>query len=220
MHILVVEDAPHIRDFLTEGLTREGHRVDQASNIAEARAMLGESDMDVVLVDRMLPDGDGLNLIRELRRAGRETPAICLTAMDRVDECVEGLRSGVDDYVNKPFAFVELLARIEAVTRRAGHARQITIGTLEIDVDRHLVKLDGETIELTAREFSLLRALARHSGKVLSRQRLLDEVWGIRHNTRTNVVDVYVRYLRAKLGGGLIHTIRGVGYLLDPNRKR
>ena len=220
MRILVIEDAPHIRDFLVQGLSREGYQVEEADNIQSARDRLVNHEIDLLLVDRMLPDGDGLDLIREARRSGKSIAAICLTGMDRVDERVEGIRSGADDYISKPFAFVELLARIDAVTRRSGRSSEVVVGPLRLDISRHLVEIDGQPAELTAREFAVLTLLVRNKGQVLSRNRLLDEVWGIQHSTRTNVVDVYIRYLRAKLGEGLIHTIRGVGYVLDPDRDR
>lgn len=219
MHILVVEDAPHVRQFLLAGLRAEGHELSPAGDLAEARAALDRGGVEFLIIDRMLPDGDGLDLVRALRREGRRLPTICLTGRDRVDERVEGLRSGVDDYLVKPFSFEELLARIDAVRRRSGVAATLELGPLDIDPAGRTVLLRGASIELTAREFDLLLVLARHEGQVMSRNRLLDQVWGVQHDPRTNVVDVYVRYLRGKLGPGLIHTVRGVGYVLDPSRR-
>jgi len=219
MRILVVEDEPKIAGFLTRGLTGEGHRVEVVTDVESARLSLAVEAFDLLLVDRMLPDGDGLAVIRELRRRGARTPAICLTARDRVEERVEGLYGGADDYLVKPFEFDELLARIAAVTRRTPSAERIEIGDLAIDVAAHRASRAGREIPLTAQEFALLRYLAEHRGHVLSRTRLLDAVWGTTHDPRTNVVDVYVSYLRAKIDKGferpLLHTVRGAGYVLE-----
>ena len=223
MRILVVEDEPKIAGFLSRGLTGEGHRVDVCGDVASARLAVKVETYDLVLVDRMLPDGDGLAIVRELRRADVRTPAICLTARDRVEERVEGLYGGADDYLVKPFEFDELLARIAAVTRRAPSADRVEIGDLQIDVAAHRVSRAGREIVLTAQEFALLRYLVEHRGHVLSRTRILDAVWGTTHDPRTNVVDVYVSYLRAKIDKGfarpLIHTVRGAGYVLEDGRR-
>ncbi len=214
MRVLLVEDAPGIRRFLVRGLSEEGHRVIEAEDLASAERLLAREPPDLIIVDRMLPDGDGLDLVRRLRRDGSRVPSICLTARDRLEERVEGLRSGADDYLVKPFAFEELLARIEAVVRRVGTGDVLEVGPLRIDLAAHTVEVDGRPVELTAREFDLLVALAREPGRVWSRTRLLDQVWGIQFDPGTNRVDVYVGYLRKKLGAGLIHTVRGVGYVL------
>jgi two-component system OmpR family response regulator len=219
MRILVVEDERRISGFLKKGLGEEGHVVDVAEDLSEARKAAGSADYDLLLVDRMLPDGDGLSLVREQRRAGVRTPAICLTAKDRVEEKVEGLYGGADDYLVKPFAFDELLARIAAVTRRSGADGKLQVGDLVVDVDAHRVQRGGREIQLTAQEFALLRYLAENAGRVLSRAKLLENVWDIHHDPGTNVVDVYVGYLRGKVDKGfdrpLIHTVRGVGYVLE-----
>ncbi|MCB9680713.1 MAG: response regulator transcription factor [Alphaproteobacteria bacterium] len=219
MRILVIEDEPKIAGFLQRGLSDEGHRVDVVGDLAQARVAVGVADHDLILVDRMLPDGDGLALVRELRRQGLTTPAICLTARDRVEERVEGLYGGADDYVVKPFAFDELLARIAAVTRRGPSADRVQVGDLVIDVPAHRVFRGDEELRLTVREFDLLRYLAERAGQVVSRTRLLEAVWDTTHDPQTNVVEVYVSYLRAKLDKGhdrpLLHTVRGVGYVLD-----
>lgn len=219
MRILVVEDEPKIAGFLSRGLTGEGHRVDVVSDLEAARLAVRVEAYDLLLVDRMLPDGDGLAVVRELRRSGARTPAICLTAKDRVEERVEGLYGGADDYLVKPFEFAELLARIAAVTRRTPSADRIEIADLAIDIAAHRASRAGREIPLTAQEFALLRYFAEHRGHVLSRTRLLDAVWGTTHDPRTNVVDVYVSYLRAKIDKGfdppLLHTVRGAGYVLE-----
>ena len=218
MRILVVEDEAKISAFLARGLSEEGHRVDVAPSVEQARALAAE-DFDLLIVDRMLPDGDGLQVVRELRRQGRTTPAICLTARDRLEERVEGLYGGADDYLVKPFDFAELLARIAAVTRRSPTAERIEIGDLVIDLAGRRVSRAGRPLQLTSQEFDLLRYLAENKGRVLSRTRILDAVWGVTHDPRTNLVDVYVSYLRAKIDKGserpLLHTVRGAGYVLE-----
>lgn len=219
MRVLVVEDEPKIAGFLRRGLEDEGHRVEVAEDLATARSLLEFSEFDLLLVDRMLPDGDGLSLIRSIRRSGDRTPTICLTARDRVEERVEGLYGGADDYLVKPFAFDELLARIAAVRRRAPVADRIEVGDLVIDVLARKVWRNDVEIRLTTREFDLLRYLAENAGRVMSRTRLLEAVWDTMHDPATNVVEVYVSYLRAKIDKGfeppLLHTVRGVGYVLE-----
>ena len=220
MRILILEDDPRISSFLSKGLKEEGHVVEVTTEIAAAKKRISEHPPELLLVDRMLPDGDGLSLVRELRRGGNRTPAICLTARDRVADRVEGLNGGADDYLIKPFSFEELLARMAAVMRRGGEPEGLLqVGDLVIDPERHRATRQGKDLQLTSQEFALLRYLAQHQGKVLSRTRLLENVWDMHHDPGTNVVDVYVSYLRAKVDKGfdppLIHTIRGVGYTLD-----
>ncbi|TNF29632.1 MAG: response regulator transcription factor [Deltaproteobacteria bacterium] len=219
MRVLIIEDEPKIAGFLHRGLTEEGHQVDVVGDLDGARLAVRAERYDLLLVDRMLPDGDGLSVVRELRRARDRTPAICLTARDRVEERVEGLYGGADDYLVKPFELDELLARMAAVTRRAPAAEQLEVGDLVIDVAAHRVRRADQELQLTAQEFSLLRYLAENAGRVLSRTRILDAVWGVTHDPRTNVVDVYISYLRAKVDKGferpLIHTVRGAGYVLE-----
>lgn len=217
MRILVIEDETKIAGFLKRGLTEEGHRVDVVADLASARVAIVDN-YDLLIVDRMLPDGDGLSVVREMRRDGDTTPAICLTARDRVDEKVEGLYGGADDYIIKPFDFDELIARIAAVTRRSPAADRIEVADLVIDVPAHRVFRGDREIPLTAQEFGLLHYLASHEGKVLSRTRILEAVWDMTHDPRTNVVDVYISYLRSKIDKAdrpLIHTVRGVGYVLE-----
>lgn len=219
MRILVIEDERKIAAFLQRGLREEGHQVDLAGDCAEAKAQLGAGDYDLLLVDRMLPDGDGLSIVRDLRREGDPTPAICLTARDRVDERVEGLYGGADDYLVKPFAFDELLARIAAIARRTGQGGRLQVGDLVVDVEAHRAWRGGEELRLTAQEFHLLRYLAENAGRVLTRTRILERVWDMHHDPGTNVVDVYISYLRQKVDRGrerpLLHTVRGIGYMLE-----
>jgi DNA-binding response OmpR family regulator len=219
MRILVVEDERKIAGFLQRGLEDEGHRVEVVTDLAAARLALAVAPFDLILLDRMLPDGDGLTLVRELRRAKDNTPTICLTARDRVEERVEGLYGGADDYLVKPFAFDELLARIAALLRRSPSAELLEVGDLRIDVPAHRALRGDVPLRLTAREFELLRYLAEHTGRVISRTRLLEAVWDTVHDPGTNTVDVYISYLRAKVDKGhprpLLHTVRGVGYVLE-----
>jgi DNA-binding response OmpR family regulator len=219
VRILLLEDEPKISRFLARGLGEEGHRVVVADDIDHARRALTDASFDLWIVDRMLPDGDGLGLVRERRKAGDRTPALCLTARDRVEERVEGLIGGADDYLVKPFAFDELLARIAALARRAGGGERLVVGDLEVDPAAHRAWRGGQDLKLTAQEFRLLRYLAENAGRVLSRTRLLEHVWDTHHDPGTNVVDVYVGYLRGKVDKGferpLLHTVRGVGYVLE-----
>lgn len=223
MRILVVEDERRIAGFLSKGLGEEGHVVVVVGDLASARSAVTLATFELLLVDRMLPDGDGLSLVRELRRQGNATPAICLTARDRVEERVEGLHGGADDYIIKPFAFDELVARVAAVTRRVGtEGAQLHVGELTMDTEAHRVERAGTVIQLTAQEFSLLRYLMENPGRVLSRTRLLEHVWDLHHDPGTNVVDVYIGYLRVKIdkpfAHPLIHTVRGVGYVIEDGR--
>jgi len=222
MHILVIEDEAGIADLLDRGLREEGHQVTVAGALAEARRVLRDTAAppDVLLVDRTLPDGDGLDLVRELRAAGDARPALILTARDRVAEKVEGLYGGADDYLTKPFAFDELLARLSAVRRRTpGGTPRIEVGDLIVDTDALRVWRSDQELALTAQEFRVLRYLAEHHGKVVSRTRLLEGAWDIHHDPGTNLVDVYISYVRAKVDKGfsrpLLHTVRGRGWVLE-----
>jgi len=224
LHILLLEDQPSMASFLSQGLSEEGHVVEHARDIGAARALLAETGFDLLLIDRNLPDGDGLDLIRSVRQQGSPVPAICLTARGALDERVQGLTHGADDYLVKPFAFDELLARILAVSRRAGsdESAKLVVGELVLDLAGLRVFRAGTVIDLTAQEFRLLRYFAEHAGRVLSRTQLLDRVWGMRHDPGTNVVEVYVSYLRKKLDRDfdyqLLHTVRGMGYVLEDRR--
>ena len=171
---------------------------------------------DLAVLDVMLPGRDGLSLLRDLRSIGSTMPVVVLTAKDSVPDRVEGLRAGADDYLVKPFAFEELLARIDAVARRSSLDQHLTYGPIELDVEAHRVTVAGAPVELTAKEFALLQALLENAGKVLSRADLKEKVWHFEPDAETKVVDLYVHYLRKKLGsaGDLINTVRGIGYSL------
>lgn len=221
MRLLVVEDDEDVAGLLVRGLTEEGHSVKVCPTLHEARLALHLDPAELLILDRMLPDGDGLSLIRELRDRGDTRPALVLTARDRVDERIEGLYGGADDYLTKPFSFEELLARIAALARRTGTAAtgRIQIADLSVDTEALRVWRGEDEVQLTAQEFRLLRHLAEHRGRVQTRTRLLETVWDMHDDPGSNIVDVYMSYLRGKLDKGrapkLLHTVRGVGYVLE-----
>lgn len=233
MHILVVEDDARVSDFLERGLRAEGYKVrvarDGAAGLEAARdldRMLKELDQDgVVLLDLMLPRMTGIEVCQTLRAAGVMVPILMLTALGAVEDRVQGLRMGADDYLVKPFAFEELLARIEALLRRPRDQKPAANRTLEVaglELDRATMRVtrEGEEIGLTARELALLELFLTTPGRVLSRERILSNVWGVDEDPLTNVVDVYVRRLRAKIdppgAASFITTVRGLGYRLEP----
>jgi DNA-binding response OmpR family regulator len=233
MHILVVEDDTRVADFLERGLKAEGYKVrvarDGMSGLEAARdldVMLRDLDeRGVILLDLMLPKMTGMEVCQTLRAAGVLTPVLMLTALGAVDDRVTGLRTGADDYLVKPFSFEELLARIEALLRRsrdqrAPANRQLKAGGVELDRTTMRVTRDGEEVVLTARELALLELFLSSPGRVLSRERILSNVWGVDEDPLTNVVDVYVRRLRAKIdppnAASFITTVRGLGYRLEP----
>jgi len=221
MRLLVVEDDPHIAGFLQKGLRAGGYSVDRAADGEEALALALNERYDAAVVDLGLPRLDGLSLIEEMRRRGVGTPVLILSARRSVDDRVNGLRSGGDDYLVKPFAFAELLARVQALLRRGGpsHATtRITAGPITIDLLAREASRAGQAIELQPREFALLEFLARNAGRVVSRNEVLGHVWDFDFDPQTNVVEVLVHRLRAKVDVGfepaLIKTIRGMGYVL------
>lgn len=221
MHLLVIEDDRDTREFIRGGLVQAGHTVDVAAEGREGLLLATDASFDLLILDRMLPGIDGLTLLRTLRAAGNEVPVLILSALGEVDQRVAGLRAGGDDYLVKPFAFSELEARIEALARRRAPAATQTrfqVGDLELDVVSHSVRRAGVAIDLQPREFRLLEYLVRHAGQVVTRTMLLEHVWDYHFDPQTNVIDVHVSRLRAKLDRGherpLIHTVRGVGYRL------
>ena len=220
MRILVVEDDRKVAGFIMQGLREEGYAVDGAADGDEATTMAHVNDYDVILLDLMLPKKNGLQVAGELRREGRQTPILMLTARDATEDVVRGLDAGVDDYLAKPFKFDELLARVRALVRRGGASRTERLGHGPIELDRlkHRVAVSGKPLSLTAREFQLLEHLLLHRGEVVRRTELLEKVWDMSFDPETNVVDVHVANLRRKLraasGTDVIHTIRGVGYQL------
>ena len=217
--ILIVEDEEKLARFLELELRHEGYAVEKAFDGRSGLTLAEEGGFDLILLDVMLPQLSGLELLRRLRRTSR-TPVIMLTARDAVMDKVTGLDMGADDYITKPFEIEELLARIRVALRKHGGTdddQPLISGRLTLDPSRHAVSWDGEAIALTNREFELLRALMLNRGIVLSRDRLLEQVWDYDYAGETNVVDVYIRYLRQKIddayGVKLIHTVRGVGYV-------
>lgn len=221
MRILVVEDEPGIANFVRQGLTEAGYAVDLAWNGHEGLDYALAADYDVLVLDIMLPKMDGLELLRELRRLGDKTPVLMLTARDTVDNRVEGLDAGADDYLVKPFAFPELLARVRALLRRPPLqvGTILRVGDLEMDTAKREVRRSDHPIELSPREYAVLEYLMRHPNQVLTRTQISEHVWNFDFFNESNVVDVYVGYLRRKIDQGenspLIHTVRGVGYRMS-----
>jgi Response regulators consisting of a CheY-like receiver domain and a winged-helix DNA-binding domain len=220
MQILVVEDEAKLAALIKRVLTAERHVVDVAPDGMTGAALAQRGPYDVIVLDRMLPDVDGVTLLRLLRTKGMVTPVLMLTALGAVDERVVGLDAGADDYLAKPFAFAELIARIRALGRRSAvvPGRRLQAGDLSLDELRHVAQVGDQTVDLSAREFALLGYLIRHAGQVLTRQQILDAVWGAEPDVYSNVVDLYVHYLRRKLGelgrADRLRTVRGVGYTL------
>ncbi|GLQ46013.1 DNA-binding response regulator [Dyella lipolytica] len=220
MRLLVIEDERKAGEYLKKGLEESGFTVDVAYNGIDGLHLALEDDYELIVLDVMLPGIDGWTVLARLR-AKKETPVLFLTALDDLEERVRGLESGGDDYLVKPFAFVELLARVRTLLRRGPprDVEHVHIGDLEIDAIRRRVRRAGQKIDLTPREFSLLQLLARRRGEVLSRTQIASYVWDMNFDSDTNVVEVAIRRLRVKIDDGhdtkLIHTVRGVGYVLD-----
>src|SRR3984885_8830010 len=221
MRILVVDDEAKTAKFLKKGLSEAGFVIDVAANGVDGLRLAQDVDFDLIILDVMLPSLDGWQVLTRLRQAGRATQVLLLTARDAVHERVRGFELGADDYLVKPFAFSELLARVRALPRRASPRQQETIrlGDLEIDTLRQRATRAGQRLNLTAKEFLLLSLLARHAGEVLSRTLIAESVWDMNFDSDTNVVDVNVRRLRSKVDDPfplkLIHTVRGAGYVFE-----
>ncbi|MDQ2854081.1 MAG: response regulator transcription factor [Chloroflexota bacterium] len=224
MKILMLEDDERLRSVIVRGLRGSGHTVDLAGTVEEARWLLSETKHDVLMLDVMLPDGDGFTLCRELRAAGNSTPVLMLTARDAVTDRVRGLDAGADDYLVKPFAFAELEARLRALDRRGPSDRpsKLVVGDLELDPAAHRVTVGSRDLRLTGRQFSLLEFFARRADQVLTRAQILEQVWDWAFDGDPRIIDVYVRSLRRALGSHAqapsIETVRGVGYALRPAR--
>ena len=220
MKILIVEDEPKTGEYLVKGLSEAGFVVDLARSGRDGLHLATTGDYDIVVLDVMLPGMDGWRVLQELRRT-KQTPVLFLTARDEIEYRVKGLELGADDYLVKPFAFAELLARVRTLLRRppVREPEVLHIADLEIDVLRRRVQRAGERIELTAKEFALLQLLARRAGEVLTRSFIASQVWDMNFDSDTNVVDVAVRRLRAKIddpfGKKLVHTVRGMGYVME-----
>jgi DNA-binding response OmpR family regulator len=224
VRILLVEDDDALATVLASGFAEHGHETIRASTAGEGRERATSGRHDVIILDVMLPGGSGFDLCRELRRREIATPILMLTARDAVPDRVRGLDAGADDYLTKPFALEELLARVRALGRRAGEGTEdkLVVGELVLDLARHEVRRGDQTIELTAKEFDLLAYLMRNSGRVLSKDQITEHVWGYDSQATSNVVEIYIHYLRDKIDRGflqpnprpLIRTVRGVGYTI------
>jgi DNA-binding response OmpR family regulator len=214
--ILIAEDEPRLASFLEKGLRANGFVTTVAADGISASAMARDDEFDLLVLDLGLPGRDGTVVLRELRAAGQRMPVVILTARDDVGDKVAGLEGGADDYVTKPFRFEELLARVRARLRdeRSVEPTVLRAGDMTLDLRTRRASTDGHTIDLTAREFTMLEVLIRHAGQVLSREQLLSHVWGYDYDPGSNVVDVYIGYLRKKLGPDSIETVRGMGYRL------
>ena len=221
MRVLVIEDDRETAQFLRKALKESGHAADIADDGETGLSLAQEGNYDVLIVDRMLPRLDGLSAIKELRAKGMRTPVLILSALGDVDDRVKGLRAGGDDYLTKPYAYSELLARVEALARRPVPAEQETryiVGGLVLDRLSHRVTRDGEPIQLQPREYRLLEYLMKHAGQVVTRTMLLEHVWDYHFDPQTNVIDVHVSRLRGKIDKNfdkpLLHTVRGAGYTI------
>jgi DNA-binding response OmpR family regulator len=218
MRILIVEDSQRISSFLRKGLEEEGYSVESATDGDEGLRKALDQEFDAAIVDVMLPRRSGIEMVRELREAGKPTPVLMLTARDRTENKIEGLDAGADDYLTKPFDFTELTARLRALLRRAGGVSGPVLRARDIELDpaTREVRREGEPISLTPKEFALLEYLLRNVNRPLSRATLMEHVWGIRFDPGTNVVDVFINSLRNKLDPDreLIQTVRGVGYMV------
>jgi two-component system OmpR family response regulator len=223
MRILVVEDDEVAAEYVKKGLSEAGHVVDLAADGDTALEMANAAEYDALILDRMLPKKDGLQVLSELREAGDATPVLILSALGETDHKVEGLRAGGDDYLAKPYSFMELLARVEAIGRRSDPTAAVTklkVGDLDMDLLARTVHRNGQKILLQPREFRLLECLMRNAGRVVTRTMLLEKVWDYHFDPQTNVIDVHISRLRGKIDKefdtALLHTVRGAGYRLQP----
>ena len=221
MRLLLIEDDRATSHFVAKGLKENGHTVDQAFTGPDGLALAREERFDVVVVDRMLPGMDGLQIVQAVRKEGFNTPVLILSALGEVDDRVQGLRAGSDDYLVKPFAFSELLARVEALSRRSEQdapATSLQVADLKLDLLTHSVTRQEMKLDLQPREFRLLEYLMRNHGQVVTRTMLLENVWDYHFDPQTNVIDVHISRLRGKIDKGfetvLLHTVRGAGYML------
>lgn len=224
MRILIVEDDTEVVSFLTRGFTEHGHAVVHADNGRHGLVLATTEPFDVIVLDRMLPELDGISVLKSLRAALNTTPILILSALGDVDKRVEGLRAGGDDYLTKPFAFSELLARVEALGRRSNttieaEATLLEVGDLSLNLLTRSAQRAGQPIELQPREYRLLEYLMRHQGQVVTRTMLLEKVWDYHFDPQTNVIDVHISRLRGKIDKDfptpLLHTVRGAGYKID-----
>lgn len=216
MRILLVEDAEGLGEVIQEQMTAEGHAIDWVQTISHAETSIHTTHYDLILLDLMLPDGSGIDLLKQIRQSGATTPVIILTARDQISDRIKGLNAGADDYLVKPFDLSELSARIAAVARRyAGNPNPLLqIGALEVDLTKHLVSRAGVAINLTAREWALFEALIQRPGTLLSKAQLEDRLYAFGAEIESNTIEVYISRLRKKLGKDQLETVRGLGYRL------
>jgi two-component system copper resistance phosphate regulon response regulator CusR len=227
-NICLVEDEKKVAAFICKGLEEHGYKIKTANDGSSANALLKSSDFDLLIMDVMLPDINGIELCRQIRLNNTETPILMLTALDQVQNKVLGLKAGADDYLVKPFHFIELLARIEALLRRKNaivpENHTLEFADLKLDTWSNIAERSGNQIALTAKEFTLLELFMSHPNKVLSREYIAEQVWKIDFDTGTNFIDVYVNYLRNKIEKGfknkLIHTVIGMGYILKSDKQQ
>ena len=220
MRILIIEDEKRIQDFLSRGLESAGYAVDTSGDGNTGIEMVHATEYDLIILDLNLPDMDGLQVLEKIRNRKVSPPVLILSARDAVDDRVKGLELGADDYLVKPFAFVELLARVRALLRRGQPTpERLQVGDLQLDCIRRKVTRSNENIELAPKEFSILEYLMRNRGRPLSRTMIVEHVWDMDYDGLTNIVDVYIRHLRSKIDDRfttkMIHTVRGIGYMLD-----
>jgi two-component system copper resistance phosphate regulon response regulator CusR len=220
MRILVIEDEKRIADFLSRGMESAGYAVDVAHDGRTGLSLSHTTSYDLIVLDLMLPDMDGLEVLEKIRNRKVSPPVLILSARNAVDDRVKGLELGADDYLVKPFAFVELLARVRALLRRGQPTpERLQVGDLVLDCIRRKVTRSGQPVELAPKEFSILEYMMRNPGRPLSRTMIVEHVWDMDYDGLTNIVDVYIRHLRSKIDEGwsnrLIHTVRGIGYMLD-----
>jgi len=220
INILIVEDEHHVAESIARRMEEEGYSVDVANDGEEGYRLASTKKYHLIVLDLLLPRKDGLQVLREIRRAKVQSMVLILTARSTVEERVDGLRLGADDYLTKPFAFAELLARVESLLRRqgVGHGPVLKVADVELDIETRAVRRAMKDIQLTAKEYLLLEFLMRNKNRILTRREIAEQVWGYTFDTGTNVVDVYINYLRKSLDEGfprrLIHTVRGVGFIL------
>ena len=224
MRILVVEDEKRIADFLSRGLESGGYTVDVAGDGATALELVHATEYDLIILDLGLPDMDGMAVLKKIRTRKTSPPVLILSARDAVDDRVKGLETGADDYLVKPFAYVELLARVRVLLRRGQPTpERLQVGDLSLDCIRRKVTRGGENIELAPKEFSILEYLMRNRGRPLSRTMIVEHVWDMDYDGLTNIVDVYIRHLRSKIDekwpDKMIQTVRGIGYMLDSTER-
>lgn len=225
MKILIIEDESTVSEYVTKGMKEGGHNVDCASDGKDGLFLATTESYDVMIFDRMLPSLDGLTILKTIRGSGNDTPVLILSALGDVDDKVKGLRAGGDDYLVKPFAFAELLARVEVLGRRKSaqsndDITNLKIAHIEVDLLSRKVKLGDKKVDLQGREFKLLEYLLRHQGQVVTRTMLLEAVWDYNFDPQTNVIDVHISRLRKKIGdegGKIIKTVRGAGYIIEEN---